>query len=184
MTSMQDLPEDDEFHGISFYQTDVEADETHEVKTVTYALMSWWKGLGNPDTIDISNESNHAQLQLSLELELDDEEIDSTADVFMDAYENRSILTYCAYPTAMSGLSKQQLDHIQQTLSYINRDLSFGSFENVIYPNGEGGGVRFKAAVCMEGVLRGKVAMVESLAEQSSISIVDGMNKLINFLHG
>ena len=182
MASIQDLPEDDEFYGQVLYQAD--GDEVHEVKSVTNALMSWWKGLGNPDTIDISNESNHAQLQLSLELELDDEEIDSTADVYMDAYENRSILTYCAYPTAMSGLSKQQLDHIQQTLSYINRDMSFGSFENVIYPNGEGGGVRFKAAVCMNGVLRGKVAMVESLVEQSSVSVVDGMNKLISFLHG
>lgn len=186
MASMQDLPEDDEFHGISFCQVD--GDEVNEVKVVTYALMSWLKGQGEPDTIDISNESNHAQLELSLDLALADDEIDASATVFMNAYESSAVLSYCAYPAALSGLSKQQLDHIQQTLSQINGDIPFGSFEIFFYQNdlmnGEGGAVRFKAAVCMYGVLRGKVAMVDSLFSESSASIVYGMNELINFLHG
>lgn len=182
MASFDELHKDDEFSGISFSQLDGES--VHEVKPVTYALMSWWKGLGNKDTIDISEGSDHSRLNFTVELKLDDDEIDSSVDAYLDAFEDISILMYCAYPEALSNLSSQQLQQIQPLVSNVNKGTLFGSFEVLYNQDHDGGRVRYKSAICTHDVLVGKVAMVESLINRSTDELNTGINNLIQMLHG
>lgn len=177
MTSMRDLPEDDEFAGISFSQLDEEG-KSLEVKTCTYALMSWWKGLGNADTIDISDDSNLARLGLDMDLELVDDDIYRTGDVYIDVFEESSVICYCAYPHALSDLDASELQQLLPLIARINSATPFGSFELLYDNEAETGRVRYKASVCTEGVSVGKVAMVENLFIKSSVSITAGLNGL------
>jgi hypothetical protein len=182
MSSMIDLPEDDEFSGIRFSQLD-ENGNCVEVKSTTYALMQFWKGIGNEDTIDISEDSDHAELHFDLELDLSDEEIDSDCSVWVEAFEPKSMIRLCAYPVALSNLSDSQVQHLYPLISSVNARITFGSFE--IFSKGDGKGfARYKATVSTDGIKVGKIQMVDVLFSNSRGTIEAGLNELIQQLHG
>ena len=182
MTSMRELPEDDEFAGVGFSQVD-EDGNVLEVKTSTYALMSFWKGIGNADTIDISEDSNQAELYLELDLDLDDDEIDTSCPVWVNVHEPSSLIRFCAYPAALSNLSDDQIQRLYPLVAKVNGMLNFGSLE-VFFGEDETAYVRYKATISTDGVRVGKVQMVDVLFANSRDAIEGGLNQLITFLHG
>ena len=129
MTSLKDLPKEDEFHGINFIQsettengvTGVIETKTREVKVGSYSLMGWWKGiLGNEDTIDISEDSESATLTYTVTLsELDEdvaEVVSREAPVFIEVteqyYPDCPLIVFYCYPGGLSGLSDEELSLI------------------------------------------------------------------------
>lgn len=182
MTSMLDLPKDDEFYGVGFSQVD-EDGNVLEVKANTYALMSFWKGIGNEDTIDISEDSNKAELYLELDLDLHDKEIDSSCPVWVNVHEPTSLIRLCAYPAALSNLSEDQIKHLYPLVSKVNGSLNYGSLEVFVGEDGVAY-VRYKVAISTDGVKVGKVQMVDVLFTKASYAIEAALNELIKLLHG
>lgn len=182
MTSMRELPEDDEFSGVGFSQVD-EDGNVLEVKTSTYALLSFWKGIGNQDTIDISEDSNNAELYLELDLDLHDEEIDSSCPVWVNVHEPSSLIRLCAYPAALSNLSEDQIQRLYPLVAKVNGRLNYGSLE-VFFGEDDLAYVRYKSTVSTDGVKVGKVQMVDVLFANSRDAIEAALNELIELLHG
>ena len=196
MASLKDLPKEDEYYGISFLQAEtIENEETgevetqsREVKVATYSLMDWWKRiLGNEDTIEISEGSEHAMLTYTMTMnDLDDDiadEISTDAQVFIEVYEqyypNTPVLTFYCYPQALAGLSAEMTEALVTHVSAVNlEDMIFGNFELNVDENG-GGQVRYKSSLCLKGISVGKANAIASFVAISDTQLQMGLCKLI-----
>ena len=199
MTSMIDLPENDEFHGVHFSQAETLVDEetgeatsrVNEVKTGTYTLMSWWKACGNEDTIDIYDESNRATLQYSFHmLGLDDDVSGAIpngctayVDVYENYYDNCPVLVNCVYPEALEGLDESDLKEILPLIDRVNTNLLMGNFE-VLRGEDGGGSIRYRASLALEGILVGKVEAFQNFQAVAKAQLQHGMGMLIRMRQG
>lgn len=162
--------ENDEFYGISFSQVETDDDgntQIRDVKPVTYALMSWWKGNGNPDTIDISEDSNYSTLEIQTDLE-GIKDGAAALTIYLEANEVQSSLCCYIYSSAFAGIDEKAFEgYLNQSIMEYNQTAICGSLETVP-SNIEGKfNLRFKSSVWMEDIPTGKVEMVRGLVSRS-----------------
>lgn len=199
MTSLKDLPKEDEFHGINFIQSEaIENEETgemetktREVKVGTYSLMGWWKGiLGNEDTIDISEDSENATLAYTLTLnDLDDdvaEVVSREAPVFIEVteqyYPNHPLIVFYCYPAGLSGLSDDETENMATYIGEVNLgDMIFGNFEMNVDEDGSGT-VRYKSSLCLKGISVGKSEAIASFVAISDAQLQKGISEIVRMM--
>jgi hypothetical protein len=199
MTSLKDLPKEDEFYGINFIQSETTKNEetgvietkTREVKVGTYSLMGWWKGiLGNEDTIDISEDSESATLTYTVTLsELDEdvaEVVSREAPIFIEVteqyYPDCPLIVFYCYPGGLSGLSDEETENMTTYIGEVNlNDMIFGNFEMNIDEDGSGT-VRYKSSLCLKGISVGKSDAIASFVAMSDSQLQKGLGELARMM--
>jgi hypothetical protein len=193
MTSLGELPENDEFHGVNFSQAETLVDEktgastskVREVKVGTYSLMSWWKGLlGNTDTIDISDDSDRATLSYPMTIDGEGSSTDAMVylEVFEDFYPDCPIVIFYCYPDVFSDLDSEVMQNIATFVGLVNQNnMSIGNLEPIWSEDGSGR-VRYRSALCLQAIAVGKAEAIGNFVAVSHKQLTLGVNKLIEIV--
>lgn len=178
---MKHLAKDDEFYKIGFSQIAIDENSGKatalEVKAVTYALMSWWKGQGNEDIIDIEEGSNSSTLDFTWELDIDNEDGSNQVTCYFEADEEKMLLTLYIYPVYPGAMTKDEMTDISERVLYLSSKMKYGALE-IVQSDEDEYIVRTKIGACMKGVKRGKIEIVRNLFQHGIDSMSSALLQL------
>ena len=169
------LEKDDEFYGLYFAKSTNKG--LVEVKTCTFTLMYWWKGLlGYPDMIEISKGSNTAMLQFestfgggdSGETELTEQDV-LDIDHIIEVDEQEMLISLYSYVPI--PVPDKLIGALGLAILNINPETRYGSLELCTTENEEGATEHFlrsRVATYLRGIKSGKVEAIESMVTNGS----------------
>lgn len=169
------LEPDDEFYGLYFAKPTKKG--LVEVKSCTFSLMYWWKGLlGYPDMIEISKGSKTAMLQFessfgggdSGETELTEKDV-LEIDHIIEVDEEEMLISLYSYVPI--PVPEKLVGAVSLAVLNINPETRYGNLELCTTENEEGETehfLRYRAATYLRGIKSGKVEAIESMVTNGS----------------
>ena len=187
VTSAEHDNEGDDSQIVPLYQAECDPDtgeaKTKNVGVVTNAIMTWWKGLGNRDVIDISDDSSRSTLKIDHSTEGDGFPNGCMSlTSYIEAYEEEQRAAIFTYYDGLANLHFDNRGQLLELVNNVNIATPYGYWQ-LISNNDSAFTVRYTNSICLRNVGGAGPSLIENMVEAAGEMAPAGFSFLFNAIH-